>query len=99
MSLTFVSLAIESSLVVEKKFVLMLLADNCDQDGKGSVDLLNIAETCGFDLEHTTKLVDSLIFSGIITHYDFSQERPRSGVFDFQIIHTHGVFNRERPVL
>ena len=93
MSLTFVSMAIESRLDIEKKFVLLLLADNGDPSGKGSISLEYVAEKCGLGLDLIEGIVENLVMDGIITPYDFSYERPESTGFSFKINSYHGIFN------
>jgi len=94
MSIKLMSAAINTNLNIEMKFVLMLLADNSDYEGRGSVRLESLSRQCSLNLERTYDVVDALIVEKIIELGEFNPEHQEPADFcDFQINLSHLIFN------
>jgi len=101
MSIKLMSAAIDTSLNIEKKFVLMLLADSADFEDRGCVDLEKIAIKCSLSFDKVADITKSFIIDGVLALYDFSVELPdlADGLFCFQIDQSHSVFDQDRRLV
>ena len=92
MSLHMMGKVIDSNPPIESKFVLLILADSSDPEGKGYVSMENVARECSLGLDKTEEVVENLVLDGIISPYEFSFEVQG---FSLRINERHGVFNHQ----